>query len=62
MLRVNHDNTFLLSTPFLTIPILGTTCCCNVMLFYAGDKRCCVVLYFHTCHIVRKLEVSGNIV
>ena len=33
------------STPFQTIPMLGTNYCCNVILFYVGNKRCCIVLY-----------------
>ena len=46
MLEVAHDKIILLSTPFPTIPMLATHCCCNVNLFYVGNKRsCCIVLY-----------------
>ena len=45
MLGVDHDKIILLSTPFPTIPMLGTNCWCNVILFYVGNKRCCIVLY-----------------
>ena len=43
---VDHDEIILLSTPFLTIPMLDTNCCCNVILFYLGNKRCCIVLRY----------------
>ena len=42
---VDHDKVILLSTPFPTIPILGKNCCCGVIVFYVGNKRCCIVLY-----------------
>ena len=45
MLGVDHDKIILLSTPFPTIPMLGKTCCCGVIVFYVGNKRCCIVLY-----------------
>ena len=45
MLGVDHDKNILLSTPFPTIPMLGTNCWCNVIVFYVGNKRCCIVLY-----------------
>ena len=45
MLGVDHDKIILLSNPFPTIPILGTNCCCNVILFYVVNKRRCIVLY-----------------
>ena len=45
MLVVDHDKIILLSTPFPTIPMLATNCCCNVILFYVGNKRRCIVLY-----------------
>ena len=45
MLGVDHDKNILLSTPFPTIPMLGTNCWCNVIMFYVGNKRCCIVLY-----------------
>ena len=45
MLAVDHDKNILLSTPFPTIPMLGTNCWCNVIVFYVGNKRCCIVLY-----------------
>ena len=44
MLWVAHDEVILLSTPFPTIPMLGNNCCCDVMVFYIGNRRCCVVL------------------
>ena len=34
MLEVDHDKIILLSTLFPTIPMLGTNCCFNVILFY----------------------------
>ena len=34
---------FFCPTPFPTIPMLGTHCCCNVILFYVGNKRCIVL-------------------
>ena len=43
MLEVAHDKSILLSTPFPTIPMLATNCCCNVNLFYVGNDH--VVLY-----------------
>ena len=41
MLGVDHDKIILLSTPFPTIPMLGKNCCCGVIVFYVGNKRCC---------------------
>ena len=40
---VDHDKIILLSIPFPTIPMLGTYCWCNVIVFYVGNKRCCIV-------------------
>ena len=45
MLGVDHDKIILLSTPFPTIPMLGKHCSCDVIMFYVGNKRCCIVLY-----------------
>ena len=45
MLGVDHDKINFLSTPFPTIPMLGKNCCCGVIVFYVGNKRCCIVLY-----------------
>ena len=45
MLGVDHDKNIILSTPFPTIPMLGTHCWCTVIVFYVGNKRCCIVLY-----------------
>ena len=46
MLELDHDKIILLSTPFPTITMLATNCCCNVNLFYVGNIRsCCIVLY-----------------
>ncbi len=45
MLGVDHDKIILLSTPFPTIPMLGKHCCCGVIVFYVGNKQCCIVLY-----------------
>ena len=45
MLGVDHDKIILLSTPFPTIPMLGKNCCYNVIVFFVGNKRCCIVLY-----------------
>ena len=42
---VDHDKIILLSTPFPTIPMLGKNGCCGVIVFYVGNKRCCIVLY-----------------
>ena len=50
MLGVDHCEIILLSTPFPTIPMLGTNCWCNVIVFYVGNKRCCVVLYCIVLH------------
>ena len=37
---------FFCPSPFPTIAMLATNCCCNVNLFYVGNKRsCCIVLY-----------------
>ena len=44
-LGVDHDKIILLSTPSPTIPMLGKNCCYNVIVFYVGNKRCCIVLY-----------------
>ena len=44
MLGVDHDKIILLSTPFPTIPMLGKNCCYNVIVFFVGNKRCCIVL------------------
>ena len=49
MLGVDHDQIILLYTPFPTMPILGTNCCCNVILFYVGNNRCCIVFYQYHC-------------
>ena len=49
MLGMDHDKNILLSTPFPTIPMLGTNCWCNVIVFYVGNKRCCIVLYCIVC-------------
>ena len=43
MLGVGHAKIILLSTPFPTIPMLATNCCCNVVLFYVGHKT---MLYY----------------
>ena len=43
MLGVHHDKIILLSTPFPTIQMLGKYCCCDVITFYVGNKRCCIV-------------------
>ena len=46
MLGVDHDDILLLSTPFPTIPMFGKHCCCDVIVLYVGNKRCCsIVLY-----------------
>ena len=54
MLGVDHDKNILLSTPFPTIPMLGTNCWCNVIMFYVGNNRCCIVLY---CIVRAKTDV-----
>ena len=46
MLGVDHDNIILLFTTFPIIPMLGTHFCFNVILFYVGNKQCCIVLYY----------------
>ena len=51
MLGVDHGKTILLSTPFPTIPMLGTNCWCNVIVFYVGNKRC-IVLYCIALHCI----------
>ena len=53
MLGVDHDKIILLSTPFPTIPMLGKNCCCGVIVFYVGNKRCCIVLY---CIVFKESE------
>ena len=45
MLGVDHDKIILLPTPFPTIPMLVKNCCYTVIVFYVGNKRCCIVLY-----------------
>ena len=47
MLGVDHDKIILLSTPFPTNPMLGKNGWCDVqvIVFYVGNKRCCIVLY-----------------
>ena len=44
MLEVDHDEIILLSTPFPTIPMLATNCCC-IMLFCSMLEINDVVLY-----------------
>ena len=58
MLGVGHDKIILLSTPFPTIPMLGTNCCCNVILFYVRNKRCCIALYRIALHCIVYIVVS----
>ena len=44
---VDNDKTILLSTPFPTIPIFSLQCFFVMLfLFYVGNKRYCIVLYF----------------
>ena len=45
---VEHDKILLLSTLFPTITLLGKNCWYNVIVFYVGNKRCCIVLYLST--------------
>ena len=45
MLGVDQDKIILLSTSFPTILMLGKSCCCGVIVFYVGNKRCCIVLH-----------------
>ena len=45
MMGVDHDKIIILSTPFPTIPMLGKNGCCDVIVYYVGNKRCCIVLY-----------------
>ena len=52
MLGVDHDKIILLSTLFTTIPMLGKNCCCDVIVFYVGNKRCCIVLYCIVLHCI----------
>ena len=54
MLGVDHDKIILLSTPFPTIPMLGKHCCCGVIVFYVGNKRCCIVLYCIVLYCIGK--------
>ena len=42
---MDHDQIILLSTPFPTITLCGANCWCNLVLFYVGSKRCCIVSY-----------------
>ena len=46
MLEEDHDKIILLSTPFPTIPILGTNYC-NVILFCVGNKLFIVLYITH---------------
>ena len=41
---MENDKIILLYTPFTNIPISGRNCCCVVILFYVGNKRCYIVL------------------
>ena len=63
MLWVDHDKIILLPTSFPSIPMLGEYCCCNGMLCYVGNKRCCIVLYNSIVSIsmfdVLSLTLSG---
>ena len=60
MLEVDHDKIILLSTPFPTIPMLATNCCCNVNLFYVGNKRsCCIVLYCIALYCIVRMHLQG---
>ena len=45
ILVVDHGKIIFLSTPLPTIPMLGKNCCYNVIMFYVGNKRCCIVLH-----------------
>ena len=48
MLEVDHDKIILLFTPFPNIPMLGKTCCCDVIVFYVENVDVvlyCIVLY-----------------
>ena len=44
MSGMEYDKIIILSTPFPTIPVLGKHCCCDVIVFYVGNKRYCSVL------------------
>ena len=57
MLGVDQDKIILLSTPFPTILMLGQSCCCDVIVFYVGNKRCCIVLH---CIVVSVRTVHEN--
>ena len=59
MLGVDHDKNILLSTPFPTIPMLGINCWCNVIVFYVGNKRCCIVLY---CIVLSAYNAMADVV
>ena len=63
MLGVDHDKNILLSTPFPTIPMLGTNCWCNVIMLYVGNKRCCIVLYCIVlyCIVLYKLYLIESV-
>ena len=60
MLGVDHDTIILLSTPFPTIPMLGKHCCHNVIVFYVGNKRCCIVLYCIVLYCTSETEIYSN--
>ena len=52
MMGVDHDKIILLSTSFPTIPMLGKNGCCDVIVYYVGNKRCCIVLYCIALHCI----------
>ena len=51
MLEVDHDKIILLSISCPTILMLGTNCCCNVILFYVGNKRSCCIVCIVRMHL-----------
>ena len=58
MLEVDQDKIILLSTPFPTIPMLATNCCCNVILLYVGNKRR-IVLYCFVLYCIVRMHLHG---
>ena len=56
MLVVDHDKIIHLSTHVPSIPMLGKNCCYNVIVFYVGNKRCCIIILY--CIVLYCIVVS----
>ena len=60
--RVNRELASNTIGPFPTIPKLGKNCCYNVVVFYVGNKRCCIVLYCNRIRSTPTLVTKGVVV